>query len=42
MENKKKSIYISKELHKILKLEAIERGITLQELLEEILTKHTT
>ena len=35
-----KIIRVDKELHKRLKLEAIERGITLKELIEELIKNH--
>ncbi len=35
--NKKKSVNIEEELHKELKKEAIDKGLTLQEYLEEII-----
>ena len=39
-ENKKKSIYLDIELHRQLKSDAVDRFITLQELLEEIVLEH--
>ena len=35
MKKKTKSIKISEELHKQLKVDAVQKGVTLQELVEE-------
>lgn len=42
MKKKTKSIKISEELHRQLKVEAVERGITLQELAEQKLNDTRT
>jgi len=41
MTTKTKAIWINSELHKKLKMEALEKDITLQELVESYFVKHT-
>lgn len=42
MEKDTKTIKVSTEQHKRLKIEAIERGITLEDLVWEIISEHLT